>query len=442
MRILHYFLGFPPYRTGGLTKFAYDLMCSQAMQGDEVSALWPGRINRLSGPVSIKRSGNVGNVYSYELINPLPIPLDEGISTPALFMKAADKMIYKSFLDAINPDVIHVHTMMGIHEQFFAAAREKNIRIIYTTHDYYGLCTKVYMYNKGACKVNEQCDKCALCNQGGLSAGKIKLMQSPCYRLLKNSFLVKALRKKHRSDFFDENEKDFSVDEAYIEDYKKLRDFYKTLFGYIDCFHFTSSVAADVYRQYLPGIDGKIINITHKDIKDNRKRRKDTSDKIRLVYLAPAKPYKGYNVLKKALDELWEEGDRRFSLCLYCPVLESSPYMNVHEKGYRYDELQTIFDNADVLLAPSVWNETFGYTVLEAISYGVPVIISDSVGAKDVCGKACAVVEAGSLQSLKKAISDLDKDKIMQWNKELCDNVSIKLWDKFVEEMKALYNQN
>ena len=45
MRILHYFLGFPPYRSGGLTKFAYDLMVSQAKNNDDVFALWPGRLN-------------------------------------------------------------------------------------------------------------------------------------------------------------------------------------------------------------------------------------------------------------------------------------------------------------------------------------------------------------------------------------------------------------
>ena len=60
-----------------------------------------------------------------------------------------------------------------------------------------------------------------------------------------------------------------------------------------------------------------------------------------------------------------------------------SPYMNAHER-YNYDDLQTIFENTDVLIAPSILYETFGFTVLEALSYGVPVIISGNVGAKDI----------------------------------------------------------
>ena len=44
MRILHYSLGFPPYRSGGLTKFCLDLMIEQKNEGDEVALLWPGQM--------------------------------------------------------------------------------------------------------------------------------------------------------------------------------------------------------------------------------------------------------------------------------------------------------------------------------------------------------------------------------------------------------------
>ena len=49
MKILHYSLGFPPYRTGGLTKYCIDLMLTQNEQGFETALLWPGRIRILCG---------------------------------------------------------------------------------------------------------------------------------------------------------------------------------------------------------------------------------------------------------------------------------------------------------------------------------------------------------------------------------------------------------
>ena len=48
MKILHYSLGFPPYRTGGLTKFCMDLMKEQVKEGHEVSLLWPGEIRLIN----------------------------------------------------------------------------------------------------------------------------------------------------------------------------------------------------------------------------------------------------------------------------------------------------------------------------------------------------------------------------------------------------------
>ena len=42
MHILHYTLGFSPYRSGGLVKYAKDLMQTQIKLGHLVVALYPG----------------------------------------------------------------------------------------------------------------------------------------------------------------------------------------------------------------------------------------------------------------------------------------------------------------------------------------------------------------------------------------------------------------
>ena len=42
MKILHYSLGFPPYRRGGLTKYCIDLMVTKRKLGHDVAMLWPG----------------------------------------------------------------------------------------------------------------------------------------------------------------------------------------------------------------------------------------------------------------------------------------------------------------------------------------------------------------------------------------------------------------
>ena len=79
-------------------------------------------------------------------------------------------------------------------------------------------------------------------------------------------------------------------------------------------------------------------------------------------------------------------------------------------KILKRDEIKEIFNETDVMAAPSIWYETFGFTVLEAVSYGVPVIISDRVGAKDIVGENGVIVKAGDPASLKEAIESIEPE--------------------------------
>lgn len=47
-----------------------------------------------------------------------------------------------------------------------------------------------------------------------------------------------------------------------------------------------------------------------------------------------------------------------------------------------HSELENIFKSIDLLIVPSLWKETFGFLVLEALSFGTHVMVSQNVGAK------------------------------------------------------------
>lgn len=445
MKILHYFLGFPPYRSGGLTKYSYDLMKAQAEDGNEVSALWPGKMKMISNTVKIHQGKKIQGINNYEMVNPLPVPLDEGIKEVDAFMKNCDASVFRAFLRDVSPDVIHIHTLMGLYKEFMDVANELNIRTVFTSHDYFGICPKVTMYRYGeVCACKEECVDCIACNQSALSLKKIKILQSPLYRNLKSSPLVKQLRKGHRASFFAEEQiPRLSMSAEEIKEsalaYKKLRAYYVDMLEKIDMIHFNSSVTETVYKKYVSPKNYEVISITHKDINDNRMQEKVSSDKLRITCLAPAKPFKGFSVLRKALSELWEDGHRGFELRLYSQVQNPEPYMIINEDGFQYSELPDIMKETDVLIAPSIWYETFGFTVLEALSFGVPVIVSDHMGAKDVVGTGGIIVEAGSVDSLKQAILSISKDRIDELRKNIQTEVKIKTWFEFLKENYRLY---
>ncbi|MCM1272085.1 MAG: glycosyltransferase [Clostridium sp.] len=448
MKIVHYFLGFPPYRTGGLTKLAVDLMHEQAKAGHTVCALWPGKISLIGRDVRIVHRGKTGDIDSYELVNPVPVSLDKGILEPERFIATKRHPVYDKFFRELAPDVIHVHTLMGLHEAFFTAAKRYGIRMVYTTHDYFGICLKAYLYtNRSTCGTCGKGMNCMQCNMDGLSYKKIVLLQSPLYRTLKDAPLVRMARKKYLGKKSNIKMKDNALDADETEEirrraeqYSILIRYYRRLFSYIDFFHFNSSTAKKIYTDIIPGLKGKVITITHADIADRRKERTYSDACIRYTMLAPAKVHKGFDVVRKAMNELWQEGKRNFSLTLYTEPDRVEPYMNIHRHGYSYGDLEKIFDETDVLLVPSVWYETFGFTVLEAISYGVPVIVTDHVGARDIMGEGGAVISAGSYLELKYLLETLDAKQLQTWNAAVLAIDGIKTMPKLAEEIEEIYN--
>lgn len=420
-------------------------MTAQRDQHHDVFAMWPGRMKLNSKSVQILQQGKVEGVISCEVVNPLPVALDEGVVDFDAYMAACEGKVYEDFLKRIKPDVIHIHTLMGLHREFIDAAERCGIKTVFTSHDYYGICPKVTLYCYGkVCENDNGCKNCVQCNCSALSVKKIMLMQSPLYRQLKNSALVKFLRNRHRGAFFGNEELPaMPVLESEADKlalcYQQLRQYYIGMLSKIDLIHFNSTVAQEVYSRYFTPKASCVVSITHRDIGDHRDLPRRKGDCLRITCLAPAKPFKGYNVMKQALDELWASGKRDFVLQIFSQVPEPAPYMQVQEDGFNYAMLEQIMADTDVLMAPSVWYETFGFTVLEALSYGVPVIVSDNVGAKDVVEDGGLVVKAGSVTALKEAVLRLTSEELAKMRENVRQNVQIKTWSEFLEENERMY---
>ncbi|MPQ43967.1 glycosyltransferase [Clostridium tarantellae] len=427
MKVLHYSLGLPPYRTGGLTKYSYDLMGEQVKQGEEVYLLFPGRHNN-SKHIHIKKYKEHKNIKVFELINPLPVPLLNGTKESKKFMVTASKDIYKKFLKHINVEVVHIHTLMGMHMEFLEACRELNIKTVYSTHDYFGLCPKVNFIDldKNLCQDRDY-KKCTLCNESGFSFNKIKILQSVPYREFKNiggiDFLkkvtskIKKLKKSKanvdcKQSYFKNLNNSFNKKNNSME---LLLNYYLQMFKSIDLFLFNSSVTESIYKKYL-NKEGLVLPITHKHIKDKRIIKDYSKNELRVTYLGPNKAYKGFCILVETMNSLKSKGFENIKLNLYGDnsLNESNIKGNIKNHGrYKYSELERIFENTDVLIVPSIWYETFGFITLEALSHGVPVILTKKVGSKDliITGKEKGFVIEDNSKALEEILIKIFKDR-------------------------------
>jgi len=298
MKILHYSLGFPPYRSGGLTKFCIDVMQEQKRIGHDVALLWPGKIKFFRKRVFLKDRGECQGIKSWEIINPLPVSYDEGIIDIEEFTKPCNKSVFIEFLRSYRPDVIHVHTVMGLHKEFIEAAKRLGIKTVFSVHDFFTICPKVTMFRDGTtCKVARSCSECPQCNLTALSMKKIIALQSPLYRKLKDSAILQKLRKQHR-DWYLSGESVAVVEQSektkrIAEDYKRLRSYYSEILSQVDTIHYNSSLTKEVFEQFFSPKNSKIITISHADIKDNR-RIKSFGKRMRLTYLGPIGGAKGF----------------------------------------------------------------------------------------------------------------------------------------------------
>lgn len=464
IKILHYSLGLPPFRTGGLTKYSVDLMSSQVDNGDEVSLLYPGHYS-LNKKLRINQEKFFNGIGVFEVVNPISIPLLSGVPNPESYLKDVDENIYIDFLKLLGVKVIHIHTLMGLNKELITAAQKLNIKTIFTSHDYFGICPKVNLIDLEGeiCSDYDNGKNCIACNENGYSNSLVSVMQSKTYRNLKNSSILKKLRAYKQKLIIKKNKnitkpehiteknitsnKNNSSNNTYAAGYVNLRKYYIDILNNIDVIHYNSSVSKNTYEKYINNENSRILNITHSNIKDNRIQKDSNSNEpLKITYIGSIEKYKGLYFLLDVLEKLLENNINGWNLNIYGKNvnIDTDEFKGkVEIKGtYDYSELENIFKNTDILIVPSIWYETFGYIALEAFSYGVPVIITEFVGFKDmIIPEVTGIVIKAEEDELYGKLRTIIKDrkKLSYINRNINELLSIYTMGRHTKDVKKLY---
>lgn len=383
MRILEYTLGLPPFRRGGLPRYSTDLS-EELAKNNDVYLMYPGQINPYSKKIKLTERNNKYPFKTIEMINPLPVSLGLGIRDEKRYMEKRDISALKGFIEKIKPKVVHFHTLMGMPKEFLIYLHNKKIKTVYTTHDFYGLCPK--MLSKDP-KDELMCLKCStdcmLCNLGP-SYKEVLIMQSHLYESIKENKLIKKLRKKNKTDI--SNNTNITLNKEEVELRYKLRQYYLEMLNLIDVFHFNSTVSQKYFQKFLHQIKGKVIPITHGRLSDDRLTRYyHYNHTVHLGYVGPYDKKKGFFVYTQILKDL--EKKYNFKADFYGDIVDRSIFRDtrfINHGIISSNKLKEEYKNMDVLVVPSLWHETFGYVVLEALLEGTPCLVSKNVGSKDL----------------------------------------------------------
>lgn len=438
LKILHYLPGLPPVMGGGMIKYALDLAHGEIQAGHEALMLVPGQFTLFNRSKTAIEKKKWEGIDCYKIINPLPVSGGKGTKDISELVKWGNREIYTGFLKKAKPDVIHIHSFMGLHAAFLDAAVQLKIPVVYTTHDYYGICPNTILLNGMAqCMVTDG-SKCNLCINSTVSAKRLRWRHSIIYGLLKRNCIVNFLEysqklvpiKIYIRSLCKNNKAKPAASENDTptirkeREYKMLRNYYREMFGYVTKFHFNSSQSKEVFTHHLGDISGDVILISNKNISD-RRRMRDFDGTLRIGFIGRGE-HKGFNMLKDALDNIYSKGLKDLELHVYFNPKEKLPPYIISHAPFDEKSSGQVYNGIDVLVLPSIWKETYGLVVSEALNYGVPVIVSQNVGAKELLKEhdGIGMIIEPDRDALQEALESVysDRNLLKQMNLAICNS--------------------
>lgn len=439
MNILQYSIGVFPERQGGLVRYSTDLAFTES-ENNKVFYLYPGRLGYIDKKVRIKEVRVERNLSIFRIDNALPIPLFAGILDTDIYTSQGDFEIYEQFFRENKINIVHIHTLMGLHIEFLQAAKKLQIPVVMTTHDYFGLCPISTLFKCGDI-CNNVCinESCLGCCQNAHSYFKLAVGQSPIYKVLKTNKIVASLRKKVLLD--DVSKKQLKGN--YIKkttDFEKLNCYYRKIFEHVDFFIFNSSQTEKIYRKCLGNVTGKVVYLLHQNICDRRVKRGFMRDSVlRIGYMGECTEFKGYFKLCQAVENLYLKG-HNIEIDVFNDYVKQNEY--VKRKGrFSAEQLCTAYQSVDLVVIPSQWYETLSFIAVEAISFGTPCMVSNRVGAKDLIRDNMGFMCGIAVEEIEKCLEVIymNPQLLSQVNSNICNGDLMFDFEQQVQEILNLY---
>jgi glycosyltransferase involved in cell wall biosynthesis len=364
LKVLVVNVHFAPESFGGATIVAEQLTQELARQpGTEVS-IFTGTHAAAVPPDGLHRYVWRGlPVYAVRLPLPGEFPHDHENHRAA--------RLFSEVLDILQPDVIHFHCVQMLSADLVKVAQQRGVPHVITLHDAWWICERQFMVTGEG----------RYCGQHGVDPLK-------CVGC--------------------------TPDAGFTQ--RRFRQLWQVLQGATHLLT-PSSFFRELYLQ--SGVDSARININRNGVRPARttgtSRSKSTEDgEVTLAFLGGRGLHKGYFWLQEVMAEI-EESNYRLKVCDLDLIhghrsIERKDWKIAGEleitAPYHQDAIDNYFAGIDVLLFPSLWKESFGLTVREALLRDIWVISTDCGGPVEdlVDGVNATIVPMGDTMAFREAV--------------------------------------
>ena len=355
MRILHLVHQYGPESVGGTELYTQTLARHQTRQGHEVAVFFPAR--QPAGPTAaspLRSEHRDEGVRVYGIAAGERSPRQVFFST---FGEPSLSRAWQAVLAAERPDVVHVQHLMGLPLAVVDHIQTTGIPFVITLHDYWFPCANAQLitnYDQTVCAGPEwwlNCARCALARAGRAEMGWLAPAVAP----------LLAYRSRQARQVLQRAQRIIAPTDFVRRTYEELG---------------------------MPG--ERMIVIPHgieipATVEDAQLQRRRLNGALHIAYVGSLAWQKGVHVLIEAVNELPHEGVR---LSLYGGLDAFPDYVARLKRAARHPRIdfagplsraelwQTLLQEVDVVVVPSIWYETASLVVQEAFAAKVPVVAS------------------------------------------------------------------
>lgn len=272
------------------------------------------------------------------------------------------KNTISNILDEIKPDVIHTNNLFYISPIVWKLANERNIKIVHTLRDYWGLCPKTTLLDKNMNICDNKKNICKLHSKNYMNFSKyVDIVTAPS---------------------------DFTIDL-----YNK------------------SGMFINASKCMIPNaID--IDEIEHSDIIE--RRNKIVTEEIKYLFMGSLDKHKGIQYLIETFRKI-DDNNIRLTICGKGSLKSFVEEQAKEDSRITYlgsvfgDDKKRILMEHDVMIVPSIWYEPFGRVVIEAYKYGLVVIACKIGGINELLNDDVSIgVSIKNKEELNNAIVTLN----------------------------------
>lgn len=169
-----------------------------------------------------------------------------------------------------------------------------------------------------------------------------------------------------------------------------------------------------------------------------------------LLTVSTISPRKNVDGLIKAFDLIKDKIPHKLIVAgkkgwMYEDVINLVKELNLSERVFftdqiNDDELKFLYKNSKLFIYPSFY-EGFGLPPLEAMSYGVPTVVSNRTSIPEVCSDAAEYIEPSDWQDIADKIFRLlnDKERIEFLKSKGYERMKVFSWEKCGEDVLKVY---